>query len=454
MNARGTGATNIGPIAAGRARGPQAFNPVVVLALLLVGAFAFFATLYFIGSGETGEPQGDASSGHGLSVGLNGYAGLRHLIEREGRETIIVRDDAELDNHGILILTPPFGAESEIDEVLAKRGFNGPTIVILPKWDAISLPPGVPGAKRGWVQMIPGIGRAGELEYEAPADGHFPSIRVSVSDLRSSQGRWSGGGLAGQLPRPEYSLSASADDLMPLVSDADGGTLIGFVDDGDNFYAGKAPFAFAGQPLEGDDDYESHTLIVVAEADLMNNYGLAEKDRARLAMNIINLAGDADGLGRDAPVYFDVTLNGLGQSPNLLTLAFQPPFLAATLCLIFAMIVIGWRAFGRFGPPIAEAPAMAFGKERLVGNSAALILRAKRFLLLRAPYIALERSRLSNMLGLRRVDDKTLDDLLARRGAGDERFSHARSAMEQATSPNEILRAAQELKSLEKVLSE
>lgn len=59
-------------------------------------------------------------------------------------------------------------------------------------------------------------------------------------------------------------------------------------------------------------------------------------ERAQLAEKIILATMD----DYDMTITFDLTLNGLGESKNLLTLAFEPPFLAATLCLLFAALVI------------------------------------------------------------------------------------------------------------------
>src|SRR5690606_6603248 len=97
----------------------------------------------------------------------------------------------------------------------------------------------------------------------------------------------------------------------------------------------------AGMPSSfgGDADY-LHPLIFVFEPDLLDNYGMAQRENALLAERLVSAASG----GERIPVIFDLTLNGLGRSANLLTLAFTPPFLAATICLIIAGIIIGWRA--------------------------------------------------------------------------------------------------------------
>jgi hypothetical protein len=101
-------------------------------------------------------------------------------------------------------------------------------------------------------------------------------------------------------------------------------------------------------------------------------------------------------------VTFDLSLAGLGGRPNLLTLAFEPPFLAATAGLLLTLLAIGWRAFCRFGPPRAAMAGIPPGKTTLVTNSAALIRRAGRLHLLTVPYVDALRERLAQRLGLRR----------------------------------------------------
>jgi hypothetical protein len=57
---------------------------------------------------------------------------------------------------------------------------------------------------------------------------------------------------------------------------------------------------------------------------------------------------------------------------------FEPPFLAFTLALIAAAILVGLHALGRFGPPAIEGRAIPFGKRALADNVATLITRAGR----------------------------------------------------------------------------
>ena len=160
---------------------------------------------------------------------------------------------------------------------------------------------------------------------------------------------------------------------------------------------------------------------------------------------------DAAGEGQNLPIVFDLTTNGLGQSRNLLTLAFEPPFLAATLCLLVALLLVGWRAFRRFGPPLAEEQALSFGKAQLVENGGGLIQRTGRMHLLTRPYAALVESRLARKLGVRSGSRSVLDAALVRRGL--DPVSPRLETLESARNTRDILRAARALHSLERTIA-
>jgi hypothetical protein len=239
-------------------------------------------------------------------------------------------------------------------------------------------------------------------------------------------------------------------NLIGLINGGSGKMLVGYLDDSGNYPAYEEAAGY-GQSSYEDDEYRDsqYGVIIVAEPDLMNNYGMATRNRAALARKIIRTAMDGD----DLPVVFDVTLNGLGGTQNLLTLAFTPPFLAATLCLIIAMFVVAWRSFRRFGPAVDEGRAIAYGKERLVRNSAGFIQRTRRLHLLSGPYASMMRERIASALALRRPDDDAIDNALARRLPDEpQSLSHRLATLRNARTRADIIRAADALKSIERKL--
>lgn len=241
---------------------------------------------------------------------------------------------------------------------------------------------------------------------------------------------WSGLGESGKLP------------AAPVIHAKPAGAHRTLITDGQAY-----PLAFEVQLGESNQpDDEAYPVVFLAEPDLANNYGLADPQRAAAMMGLI----DELTYGGDIrEVTFDMTLNGFGAEENLLTLAFRPPFLAATLSLLVALLIIGWRAFQRFGPPASDAgPEIAFGKRQLIVNGASLIVRARRFALLGAPYAALSARRLAEKLGLARPDAQAIDAALARRLPAEEPFTRRAARLETAATPSEILAAAKALDDL------
>ena len=419
------------------------FNPRVVLGLLLFGALAFFATLYFIASGQTGSGPNNGA-GHAASRGLIGYSALADLLEAQGLDVSLARNPGALDDEGLLILTPPQSADGEeIAGIIAARRYVGPTLLILPKWNAVPVPQGLGEAKKGWV-VLAGAAPPPWLE-ELGED----SLATSIVSLNEGRIDWTGvGGAAGALPDRRSVQGFTGGRLVGLARDSAGRDLVGYLDDGGCYPVLDEAAGLPPVNVE-DCDTDRWNLTLVAEPDLFDNYGMAERNRALLAARIVELARE----DQDIPVMFDLTLNGIGAQRNLLTLAFTPPFLAATLCLGIALLVVGWRAFRRFGPPLAERPAIAFGKRRLVANGAGFIQRTRRLHLLAEPYVALVTRRLAHALGLRSADEAAIDAALARRDPEAPAFSVLAQALRTARRPTDIVRAAHALRSIERTLA-
>ncbi len=421
----------------------NAFNPRAVLAMVVFGALAFVALLWFIGRGDTG-PGPDNGGAHAQGHGLAGYAGLVAMLQGEGYDVSVSRSPGRLDDESLLILTPSAWTDpDDISRIIDERRYSGATLLILPKWLAMPVPGKVKGSRKGWVQLLGASAPdwTGKLLDDQPMD-------VEIAKLNGGAPDWHGLGLTGRLPDRSRVLGLANGPWTSLVRDSKGRDLIAYADDHGCYPVLDAASGQTAPDAECDGD--KWNLTVVFEPDLLNNYGLADRDRALLAARVIELARE----GQDVPVVFDLTLNGFGATKNLLTLAFQPPFLAATLCLIIALMVVGWRAFGRFGPPLAEARAIAFGKARLASNAAGFIRRSGRLHLLGAPYANLVARRLASALGLRRAAPGDIDAALARRDPQAPRYSDLAARLETARGPSQTLRAAHALKSLERTLTQ
>ncbi|MBL7325242.1 hypothetical protein INQ16_26855, partial [Escherichia coli] len=113
--------------------------------------------------------------------------------------------------------------------------------------------------------------------------------------------------------------------------------------------------------------------LIVADPDLLDNQGLKTLAGAERAMQLLDWGDDGQ-----RGIAVDLTLHGFGSNPNLLKLAFEPPFLPLTLCLLVAALLAGWHALLRFGPALPEARGVAFGKRAIAENGAALLRLAGR----------------------------------------------------------------------------
>jgi hypothetical protein len=421
----------------------RAFSPRTVLGLVLFGAIAFVATLWLIGAGKTdsGPDNGEAhAAGHGLA----GYSALVEMLQKQGQDVSLSRNQARLEDQALLVLTPTLWTTADdLKAVIDRRRYTGPTLVILPKWYAVRVPPLTAGARKGWVQLVatsvPGF--ADDLEGEL-------KMKPKVARLEGATADWHGLGLSGTLPDRGHALGLEDGPWASLVRDSKGRDLVAYADD-HGCYPVLDDAAGYNSPTGDDCEKDKWNVTFVFEPDLFNNYGLADRERALLAARVIDLARE----GQDIPVVFDLTLAGLGGAKNLLTLAFAPPFLAATLCLLIALVVVGWRGFGRFGPALAETRAIAFGKARLAANAGGFVRRSGRLHLLGPPYAAMAARRIARALGLRGADPGAIDAAIARRDPSAPPFSVLAHRLETARGANATLRAAHALHAFERDLT-
>ena len=106
-----------------------------------------------------------------------------------------------------------------------------------------------------------------------------------------------------------------------------------------------------------------------------------------------------------------------------------------------------------------KCPPIAYGKRQLVANAGGIVRRSGRLHLLAAPYAALVRERLAKTLALPRMADSAateaaIDRALASRRPEAEPFSQIAGQLRAARRPAEVLRAAQALHSLERMLTQ
>jgi hypothetical protein len=323
-----------GPKADGSER--EVFPARAILVLILVGvvAFAGFGLLATYAPELRGRSSGGA---HALSASAVGYRGAQLMLKAIGTPSRVSRarpTGRELSGTG-LVLTP--GSETSAKDLAAfPEALH--TLIVLPKWRTTPDP-----LRPGFVLkagLLTSCGCAGEF-----LSGFGAGAKVAVAPGLQRPVLRGAGVLEGSvmpLGRLDGLQTISGPGWRPVLVDAHGAMVMA--------ESVKRPGVF-----------------VLADPDLLNNQGLGDLDTARAGMVVLQTIAGADGL------VFDVTLNGFGQSRSLARLMLEPPWLAATLCILAAVLLAGWQGLARFGAPLAEGRAIALGAAALVDNSAGLI---------------------------------------------------------------------------------
>jgi hypothetical protein len=381
------------------------FKPATMLLITAIGVLAFIAMLV-LGAYAPDLRSGHNGGSHALSTGATGFSGLVRLAEERQLHPVIVRSVADLKNENLAVITPDDGS-TDLSAVLGARGSRA-TLIVLPKWSTMADP-----THAGWVRvlaLLPETNPARTLFPAHPLEiarekGHGEAL-VNVDSSAPADLRF----LA-----PAVVQTMSGKNLQPLITTAKGKIVLGRVGNGN--------------------------LYVLSDPDLINNHGMGDERQARAALALLDYLNSTDSDG----VLFDVTANWLGRSKSPLKLAFDPPFLGVTLTIFVAMLLAGWQALNRFGPIRRRERALAFGKQALVDNSAALIRKAGREAHLGSRYVDVIRERSIALFRLPATLDP--EQLAARLEAMNPRrsFAAAAEAAMNATNRDELLHAAQSL---------
>jgi hypothetical protein len=369
-----------------------------------IGIVAFIAMLV-LGAYAPDFRSGGNGGTHGLSSSAVGFSGLVRLAADTGRSPLVVRNQRQFASEDMLIVSPDSDA-ANLDTILAARG-GRVTLIILPKWRVQADP-----KHAGWV-------RSNGLHVREIAEKVLaPRWKLDVSRHKSRREPLTSHGPAvspdSGFVAPLITQTISGKDLVPVLTDSQGRILLGQL--------GKRP------------------LYVLADPDLLNNRGLADRRQAAAGLRLLD---DLNSTSAEN-VLFDVTANGLGHSRSPLRLAFDPPFLAVTLTLFAAMALAGWQMLVRFGVPLPAQRALAFGKAALVDNSAALIRRAGRETGFGASYADVMRRRAESLFRLPAGLSPEARDIRLD-GLGQLPFSVRAANAASARSRPELVAAAQSL---------
>lgn len=402
-------------------RGEEALFSVRTIALLLAFGVIGFVGMLVLGAYAPDLRSGQNGGAHALSNAATGYRALVELAEATGRNPRIVRDPHLFNTADLLVVTPESGA-TNISAAIQDRDYK-PTLFVLPKWQTKADP-----EHEGWVQ------RTGLLPLSEPIGVLAPGVRFTMRRQRLADRTLTNVGLpagtALRSPRilqvitgltvpPREANDVEEEDgkltLRPLVTDGRGGIVLARLGDAQRY--------------------------VLADPDLISNRGLRTSAQAAAALAMLDALDDRPAKG----IAFDVSFNGFGHAQSPLKLAFEPPFLAVTITLAAALLLVGLNALARFGPIAPRERAIAYGKAVLVDNSAALVRRAGREAGMGARYAAVIRERAARVFGAPpRLHDAALVSYLDALG-GTAPFSPLMRDAEQASDRPALLRAARAL---------
>lgn len=353
---------------------PETSNPFsarLIIILIAVGIVSFSAVMSLMAwSPDLARKDRPGASPYSRSA--TGYAGLIDMLEADGAPVSVSRRTESLQsgNGRLMVLTLPLrGRTFDMDEI------TGPALIVLPKWYFIQNP----------------ARRAFELDTRLAARDTVDAMLGLVEEEARLYRLRNPGEIETPFGTfaPDFgqNMQVVKSDMLDPVIEVPGGQLLS-----------KLP---------------ERDIYLLADPDLLNNFGLANVENAAMGLGVMSYAG-ASG---DRPVTFDATLHGFEQSTNLLKLLLDIPFLGATLVALATIGLIGWAAAIRFGAPEREAPAFAPGKQALADNSAGLIAAARREPRMAPGYLSLTRRALVRDLALpKTLSEADLRALLDRMG--------------------------------------
>lgn len=463
----------------------RTFNPLVIGVMIAVGVFAFaafFVLSAYAPSLRDGTGDGRANA---LSESAVGYAALADLLDRTGTDVILARSEPFSDGPETLtVLTPQRLGKTSLDVPSARHN----TLIVMPKWQTRADPD-----RPGWIVLGP---PNGATEFRFDVDGHLidlavmrrgdqPRITRAAPEADEEAENDTSPGDDADADAEEASLEDRLDDL-PVGVDLDFPVMVrtrttepqkialnppGF-DFGPALGPLPAPAFVAAiaslQTVSGEhiepvwtdeygrivlgrvtvhpstggrydfDRYVPSRTYVLADPDFANTMGLSRAANARAARDLVA------ELSNGRPVRLDLTAFGYSRAQNLLTVALEPPFLAASLSALLTALLLAFHATARFGPPAREREGFALGKAALADNTATLLSAADKARTLGPRYAALTRRRIARAFGMGRVDAARLDER-AQKAIGTDALARATRDADTAATTSDVLGVARRL---------
>ena len=346
-------------------------TPKMIISLVLIGIFSFTALVTL--SGYAGDlRQQNNGQAHALSRSAIGFGGLTSLLSDMDYDLRMARsDEVKIEDENALrvfTLSRPYQADG-LDDL----NLSTPTLIVMPKWRTTPIK-----GTAGWVQKGWGDVHTFEVDNHErdlkELTGEVSFTRIETDDKSISYNLTSAVSHNAVAPRFEIeSLQWLKGEKLEAVYSVEEGPFLVKVKD--------------------------TTTYILSDPDFLNTMGIGTKSRARFAVDLIE-AIIADAGADPNRIDFDLTFHGFGGRTNVIKVLTQPPFLAATLCLLAAGGLIAWQAFSRFGDPLQVKRNYALGKFSLADNAARFIRIAGREPNMAKDYAALVRKQVIAELNL------------------------------------------------------
>ena len=376
------------------------------VAILIAVAVVSFGAIMVLAGWSPELRDRDRAGDHPFSTSAIGYNGIVQLLDAQGYPVEISRFKSNLDGHyGLMVLTL---STRGMHKALEDYELQPDTLIVLPKWSGMV----------DWTD--PSRLKDTDLATESSVTSVLEALGIEAKTVRTDVPDYVSTPFGRMALKPDLQMQLiQSEDLTPIVRTSDG-ALLSQVPDRD--------------------------IYILSDPDLMNTFGLAERENARFAMQMINMMRYSD----DEPIIFDATLHGFTRSENLLQMMFDIPFLGVTLVALAAALLLGWAASIRFGPPARETRAIALGKQALADNSAGLVTMARRETRMAPGYLSLIRRRLARQIGApRNLTEAQLSELFDRLGPEDvsgKTFSQIEAGLRgPAASREDLMHKARDL---------
>jgi hypothetical protein len=333
------------------AQNSRPFATRTIAVLLTIAIVSFGAVMVLAGWAPELRDR-DHAGDHPFSTSALGYNGIVQLLGDHGYPVEISRLAQRLGSRdwGVMVVTvSPWGMSKKLEET----HLQPTTLIVLPKW----------------------VGQTDPFNARRQRDTRF----MAASGLNDLLGQLSIDGEIGRIDVPTrtetpFGGMALKPDLKMQVIRSE--TLVPIIGVGDGMLLGK---------------FDDRDIYVLADPDMLNTFGLAERENARFAVQLM----DWLRYDENEPIIFDATLHGFVRSANLLQMVFDIPFIGATLAALASAFLLGWAALVRFGPTAREGRVIALGKQALVDNSAGLFTMARRETRMAPGYLAMVRRRVA-----------------------------------------------------------